>query len=85
MAEFHHSNCGDRDADGAPNTMRFRAFGETTLKPKTYSVGGLIQNNFKAKTHKAGIQCSTGFGNGVNNGVNDFTHTHTHTHTHTPS
>ena len=34
MAELHHSNCGDRDADGAPNTMRFHAFGETTLKPE---------------------------------------------------
>ena len=34
MAEFHHSNCGDRDAGGAPNTMRFHAFDETTLKSK---------------------------------------------------
>ena len=33
MADSNHSNCGDRDADGAPNTMRFHAHDETTLKP----------------------------------------------------
>ena len=34
MAKFHHSDCGDRDADGVPNTMTFHAFGATTLKSK---------------------------------------------------
>ena len=33
MADSNHSNCGDRDADGAPSTMRFHAYGDTTLKP----------------------------------------------------
>ena len=34
MADSDHSNCGDRDADGAPTTMRFHAYGGTALKQK---------------------------------------------------